>query len=142
MKSSLLKFFSQKEKITKNDVQSRKKEIVAPQKIVEKDSIHQAKLHIGYRTFCTYKDDQYAALQVFNGLYGGFPSSKLFLNVREKHSLAYYVGSRIESHIGLLIVYSGVETEEYERTCSIIQEQLDALRQGQFTEEELAEIKK
>src|SRR5699024_7583195 len=95
------------------------------QRIVESTAIQQAKLHIGYRTNILYKDDQYAALQVFNGLFGAFPNSKLFLNVREKHSLAYYISSAIESHIGLMLVYSGVETSEYERTYDIIAEQLE-----------------
>ena len=48
-------------------------------------------------------------LQVFNGIFGGFPHSKLFINVREKASLAYYAASRLESHKGLLMVMSGIE---------------------------------
>ncbi|MFS8630752.1 MAG: insulinase family protein, partial [Bacillales bacterium] len=111
-------------------------------KIVERDNISQAKLHIGYRTNCTYKDDGYFALQVFNGLYGGFPISRLFMNVREKHSLAYYVASRIESHVGLLVVYSGVETAKYERAYQIIEEQFTDLKNGHFTEDELTHVKK
>lgn len=107
------------------------------QKIVESTAIQQAKLHIGYRTNILYKDDDYTALQVFNGLFGAFPNSKLFLNVREKHSLAYYISSAIESHIGLMLVYSGVEVSEYERTYDIISEQLEALRAGDFTEADL-----
>lgn len=42
------------------------------QTIVEEDDINQAKLHFGYRTNITYDDPEYAALHVFNGLYGGF----------------------------------------------------------------------
>lgn len=110
-------------------------------KVVEHDKISQAKLHIGYRTHCVYKDEKYSALQVFNGLFGAFPNSKLFMNVREKHSLAYYVASRIESHVGMIIVYSGVETSEYERTYAIIEEQFNEIRNGQFTEAELQNVK-
>src|SRR5699024_8578196 len=65
--------------------------------VIEEQDVQQAKLHIGYRTHCTYKDEDYFALQVCNGLFGGFPNSKLFMNVREKHSLAYYAASRLES---------------------------------------------
>ena len=79
--------------------------------VTEKEEVNQAKLHIGYRTNITFQDDDYFALHVLNGLYGGFPSSKLFMNVREKHSLAYYAASRIESHKGLLIVFCGIEAE-------------------------------
>lgn len=113
---------------------------VEAKKLVESDTIHQAKLHIGYRTNILYKDETYSALQVFNGLFGAFPNSKLFLNVREKHSLAYYIASRVESHAGLLLVYSGVENTEYDRTYSIIEEQLEELRKGNFTDADLKSV--
>lgn len=106
---------------------------------VEYDDIQQSKLHLGYRTNCTYKDDNYPALLVFNGLFGGFPSSKLFLNVREKHSLAYYAASRIESYQGLLFVFSGIAPEDYKKTRSIIEEQFKEMQEGLFTEQEINE---
>ncbi|WP_130860210.1 EF-P 5-aminopentanol modification-associated protein YfmF [Gracilibacillus phocaeensis] len=111
------------------------------QTIVEHDDINQAKLHFGYRTNITYQDGDYPALHVFNGLFGGFPSSKLFLNVREKHSLAYYAASRIESHKGLMFVFSGIAPEQYEKAKSIILEQMEQMRQGEFTDNNLAETK-
>lgn len=109
-------------------------------KVIETDTIQQAKLHIGYRTNILYKDEAYSALQVFNGLFGAFPNSKLFMNVREKHSLAYYIASRVESHAGLLLVYSGVETSEYEKAYTIIEAELEALRQGDFSDAELVTV--
>lgn len=111
------------------------------QTIVETQSIQQAKLHLGYRTNSTYQDEDYVALQVFNGLYGGFPNSKLFLNVREKHSLAYYAASRIESHKGLLFVFSGIEVSDYEKAQTIIAEQFAEMKAGHFTEQEVTETK-
>src|SRR5690606_10377016 len=143
MKEKLTALFSRKQAKREAEVakMARKKRNEA-NKIVERDNISQAKLHIGYRTNCTYKDDGYFALQVFNGLYGGFPISRLFMNVREKHSLAYYVASRIESHVGLLVVYSGVETAKYERAYQIIEEQITDLKNGHFTEDELTHVKK
>lgn len=109
--------------------------------IVEKQSIQQAKLHIGYRTNVRFQDDDYFALHVFNGIFGGFPSSKLFLNVREKHSLAYYAASRIESHKGLLIVFSGIAPEDYQKAREIIEIQVEAMQKGDYTEEHLQETK-
>lgn len=111
------------------------------QEIVEKQSIQQAKLHIGYRTNIRYKDDDYYALQVFNGILGAFPSSKLFINVREKNSLAYYANSRIESHKGLLLIISGVAPEDYKQARKIIELQIEAIKNGEFTESELEETK-
>src|SRR5699024_5657523 len=109
--------------------------------IIEKESIQQAKLHIGYRTNCTFNDDQYAALLVFNGIFGGFPNSKLFMNVREKHSLAYYAASRIESYKGLMFVFSGIAPEDYKKALEIIELQFEEMQNGQFSEEILEETK-
>lgn len=112
-----------------------------PTEIIEEEPIQQAKLHIGYRTNTVYADSDYPALQVFNGLFGGFPSSKLFMNVREKHSLAYYAASQVESHKGLLFVFSGIAPEDYEKARDIIRDQMNEMKAGNFTEDELQETK-
>lgn len=114
---------------------------VEPKKIAEKDEIQQAKLHIGYRTNCTFSDEKYGALQVFNGLFGGYASSRLFIHVREKNSLAYYIASRLESHQGLMLVYSGIEASDAQKTIDIIETQRQELINGNFTEEEMEETK-
>ncbi|ENH96529.1 hypothetical protein J416_10186 [Gracilibacillus halophilus YIM-C55.5] len=116
-------------------------QIESSQTIIETDQVQQAKLHFGYRTGITYDDKKYPALHVFNGLFGGFPSSKLFLNVREKHSLAYYAASRVESHKGLLFVFSGIAPDQYDRARSIILEQMEQMRTGDFTEQDIQETK-
>ncbi|MFJ8243912.1 EF-P 5-aminopentanol modification-associated protein YfmF [Peribacillus asahii] len=109
--------------------------------VIEKIDVKQGKLNIGYRTNILYGDPQYFALQLFNGLFGGFSHSKLFINVREKASLAYYAASRVESHKGLLMVMSGIENENYKQAVDIIKEQFEAMKQGDFTEEELLQTK-
>ncbi|MFD2657142.1 EF-P 5-aminopentanol modification-associated protein YfmF [Gracilibacillus thailandensis] len=111
------------------------------QTLIEEDDIKQAKLHFGYRTNITFNDEDYPALHVFNGLFGGFPSSKLFMNVREKHSLAYYAASRIESHKGLMFVFSGIAPEQYEKAKTIILEQMEQMRNGEFSDDQLSETK-
>ncbi|MFD1018248.1 EF-P 5-aminopentanol modification-associated protein YfmF [Thalassobacillus hwangdonensis] len=112
-----------------------------PKNIVEHDDLNQGKLHLGFRTHTVFGDEDYFALQIFNGLFGGFPSSKLFMNVREKHSLAYYAASRFESHKGLLLVFSGVDPKDYEKAKTIILEQVEAMKKGEFTDEEVEQTK-
>ncbi|MDH2881904.1 EF-P 5-aminopentanol modification-associated protein YfmF [Bacillus cytotoxicus] len=109
--------------------------------VVEKQELKQSKLNIGYRTYVTYRDEDYFALQLFNGLFGGFSHSKLFVNVREKNSLAYYAASRFESHKGLLFVMSGIEGKNYEKAVAIIKEQMKAMKNGDFSEEEIQQTK-
>lgn len=106
--------------------------------IVERQDVMQGKLNIGFRTGgITYRSDLYPALVVYNGIFGGFPHSKLFVHVREKASLAYYATSRLDSLKGLMYVQSGIEIANYEKAVSIIKEQFAAMQEGKISEEEL-----
>jgi predicted Zn-dependent peptidase len=109
--------------------------------IKEQQDVKQGKLNIGYRTNVVYGDQGYFALQVFNGIFGGFSHSKLFINVREKASLAYYAASRLESHKGLMMVMSGIDLKNYDQAVGIIHEQLEAMKNGDFTDQELSQTK-
>jgi predicted Zn-dependent peptidase len=109
--------------------------------VFEEQDINQGKLHIGYRTNVSFMDKEYYPLQVFNGIYGGFSHSKLFINVREKASLAYYAASRVESHKGLLLVMAGIEFANYEKAINIIKDQMNEMRNGNFSEEEFNQTK-
>lgn len=109
--------------------------------VKDKEDVKQGKLNIGYRTNVLYGDKDYYALQVFNGIFGGFSHSKLFLNVREKASLAYYVASRLESHKGLMMVMSGIEFNNFDLAIKIIREQMQAMQAGDFTDQEIDQTK-
>ncbi|MDZ5473412.1 pitrilysin family protein [Bacillus sp. 31A1R] len=109
--------------------------------VKERQDVKQGKLNIGYRTNVVYGSEDYYALQVFNGIFGGFSHSKLFLNVREKASLAYYVGSRLESHKGLMMVMSGIDEKNYEQAVRIVNEQMQAMQSGDFTDQEIEQTK-
>jgi len=107
------------------------------QTIVERLDVGQGKLNMGLRVGATYGSAQYASLLVYNGLLGGFPHSKLFVNVREKASLAYYASSRLDGHKGIMTLQSGIEIANYEKAVQIIKEQLEAMKRGDFAEEDL-----
>jgi predicted Zn-dependent peptidase len=124
------------------DEQNREeKKITEVKEIFEEQDVQQGKLHMGYRTYTTYSDDDYFALQVFNGVFGGFSHSKLFINVREKESLAYYAASRFESHKGAVFVMSGIETANYEKAVKIIKEQHEEMKNGNITDAEFEQTK-
>ncbi|NWQ44181.1 insulinase family protein [Bacillus sp. EB106-08-02-XG196] len=109
--------------------------------IKEEQDVKQGKLNIGYRTNVVYGDSDYFALQLFNGIFGGFSHSKLFINVREKASLAYYVSSRLESHKGLMMVMSGIDLKNFDQAVGIIRDQLEAMKKGDFSDQELVQTK-
>ena len=97
----------------------------------------QGKLCIGLRTGITGNDPDYPALMLLNAVFGAGTTSKLFLNVREKLSLCYYASSSIDRFKGLMIVSSGIEACNFERTKAEIFHQLDACVQGDISDEEL-----
>lgn len=109
--------------------------------VVDRLDVKQGKLNMGCRTQITAQDPDYPALLMYNGVLGGFPHSKLFINVREKASLAYYASSRIESHKGILTIQSGIEIGNYDRAVEIIKQQLEAMKQGDISDKELEQTK-
>jgi predicted Zn-dependent peptidase len=108
---------------------------------VDRLDVNQGKLNMGCRTQISIRDDAYPALLMYNGILGGFAHSKLFMNVREKESLAYYCSSSMESHKGLLFIQSGIEEKNLDRAIEIIKEQLAAMKNGEITDRELEQTK-
>lgn len=108
-----------------------------PEFITERQQVQQGKLNFGFRTGVSYDDEDYPALLVANGILGGFPHSKLFRNVREKESLAYYASSRLDGLSGIVAIQTGIEPSVAERAQKIILEQVEAMKQGDVSEEEL-----
>lgn len=100
--------------------------------------VTQGKLALGFRTGgIAVNHPQLPALLVCNALYGGTAHSKLFINVREKMSLCYFASSLLDKIKGLMVVSSGVEFSKFSVAKEAILSQLEAIRQGEFTEEEM-----
>ena len=112
-----------------------------PRSTVEEMDVAQANLVIGWRLGECMEDPDFAALYVFNDLFGGSPSSKLFLNVREKLSLCYYASSIIDIRKGLLSVSSGIQLSNLDAAKAEIFAQLDAVCRGDFSEDDLRTAK-
>ena len=110
--------------------------------ITEKCPVAQGKLSLGFRTCTVLGEEDYKALPVFMEMYGNSPVSKLFMNVREKLSLCYYCRAIPEGTKGVMIVTSGIEVANKQKAQDEILAQLEAVRNGQFTDEELETAKK
>ena len=100
--------------------------------------VTQGKLALGFRTGgLTAASPEFPALLVMNAVYGGTPTSKLFLNVREKLSLCYYASSMLEKFSGLMVVSSGIEFDKFEAAKAEILAQMENCRAGTIEEWEL-----
>ena len=113
--------------------------VEAEPRITEEEmAVAQMNLVIGWRLGACMEDPDLAALYVFNALFGGSPSSRLFLNVREKLSLCYYASSMIDVRKGYLLMSAGIEPENREAAQNEIFRQLEDLKNGNISDEELA----
>lgn len=110
--------------------------------VEEKQDVNQGKLSLGFRTGVKYGDEDYYALMVLNSVFGGGPHSKLFRNVREKESLAYYAFSRLEKSKGLMMASCGIDFDKMERAVKIVREQLDDIKDGRISDYEFDSSKK
>lgn len=112
-----------------------------PKSIEEAMDIVQGKLVMGFRMGAPATEREKNAARVLSAIYGGTPFSKLFMNVREKLSLCYYVISNFERGSGVMLVDCGIEFESREAAQAEILRQLDCICRGEITEEELANTK-
>ncbi len=107
------------------------------EKMSENMDIKQTRLVMAYKS---PKCDLYAA-KLLAALFGLIPTSKLFMNVREKMSLCYSCSSIFAEYSNTLLVESGIDDKNLEKTTDAINEQFSLLCGGDITEKELAETK-
>ena len=101
----------------------------------------QSKLIMGFRTNCAEPDESTDAMKLMSAVLGGTAHSKLFNNVREKLSLCYYCVSGYDANKGILTVESGVESENIEKTKAAVLAEIEDMKNGRITAEELASAK-
>lgn len=118
------------------DVGFTNRAVIEVKDITEKMSVNQGKLSLGFRTNTSPNEENYNTLMVYNGILGGGIHSKLFQNVREKASLAYYAFSRLEKFKGLMVISSGIEIDNQEKAKKIIFEQIDEIKSGNISDYE------
>lgn len=109
--------------------------------LTEQMEVTQAKLCMGFTTPLTNRSEEFAAMQVFNTLFGAGMTSKLFMNVREKLSLCYSIGSSYYGSKGLVTLAAGIDAAQKELATEEILRQLEACRNGDITQEELTAAK-
>ncbi|TDM24398.1 insulinase family protein [Macrococcoides canis] len=92
----------------------------------------QARLNIGMKFDVQHPERSYFSFIVLNHLFGGDASSMLFMNVREKLSLAYQIHSQIDARNGLLYVLAGVNQQNKAQAIETIQHQFEMIKSGEI----------
>lgn len=101
-------------------------------------TVAQSKLVLGFSTAQVLTTDQIIATKLMVSVLGGTPSSKLFVNVREKLSLCYYCAARYDRFKGIMMIDSGVEAENIDKARDQIIKQLECIQANDFTDEEMS----
>ena len=107
----------------------------------EEMDIAQSRLCMGFATDVTNQDPAFAAMQVLNTLFGAGMTSKLFMNIREKMSLCYSIGSGYYGSKGIITVSAGIDADKEEVVRSEVLRQLDSCKKGEISDLELRSAK-
>lgn len=108
-----------------------------PVRVQDRLDVVQSKMVMAFKSDCRNTE----AMKLMSAVFGGTPFSKLFLNVREKLSLCYYCASGYNERKGVLTVDSGVENENIEKAEKEILNQLENVKNGDFTDSEVNEAR-
>lgn len=115
-------------------------EVKEPKTVVEHLPVSQAKLVMGFRSGRATRETT-SAQRLACAILGGSTQSKLFVNVREKMSLCYYCMSILERQKGLVLINSGIEEKNFDKARDEILHQLDDMKKGSFTDDEIKSAK-
>ena len=108
---------------------------------VENMNITQGKLVIGLDILSKQNKLKFVGM-VYNAILGDGANSMLFQNVREKASLAYSAKSVFVRPKMNIFIRCGIEIDNYERAVDIIKQQLNNIKNGNFSENDIQNAKK
>ena len=112
-----------------------------PKEIFQSMNVTQGKLVIGTDVEFNEENAKYK-ISLYNVILGEGANSKLFQNVREKESLAYTTRSNYVRQKGNIYIRCGIEIGNYEKAVKVIKEQLEDMKNGKFSNEDLENAKK
>ena len=125
---------------------NKKQGITNENKVEEKMDVTQGKLVIGYDVEIdeqALNNEKFRYIgSLYNAILGGTANSKLFQNVREKASLAYTASSNFAYYTGNILITAGIEIDNFEKAVDIIKQQIEAMKKGDFTDDDIENAKK
>lgn len=133
-----LPFSERKVNLPTPTVHEKRENILRVQESLE---MEQSVLILGFSLEIPKNAYERAVLSVFDEIFGGSASSKLFMNVREKEGLCYYCSSYPSGRKNVLFVSCGLEPGFEEKAIKAIYREVEAMKNGDFTENELQNAK-
>lgn len=145
--SQIKEIFKEYFKVTtfkKNNKDLLIKELLSRKRIVryhEYDKVNQAQLIILCSLNNLTEFERRYTIKLYNEIIGGSANSILFENVREKHSYCYYVNSSVKAYDNILLINSGVEQENIDKTIKLVRKTLKSINEGKLKEENIISAK-
>ena len=139
--SNIQKLLDRTPKYIVNNEVTEAKEPIKTNTVEESMQVTQGKLVLGLDIQNTQENSRFIA-SIYNAILGGGANSKLFQNVREKQSLAYTAGSSYLRTKNAIFVRCGIEIENYQKALDTIKDQLEDIKNGDFSEDDLENAKK
>lgn len=114
----------------------------APRLIVENKPTEQAHMIIGFNSY-RYADKKNFALKLLSVILGGGMSSRLFIQVRERRGLAYYVRASVNNYLdtGNFIIQAGLKTDKTVDALKLVLSELKKVTVTAVTAKELKQAK-
>lgn len=110
--------------------------------VVDKFDVSQGKIVMGYRTNIDVRSDDFVPMFMYSVILGSGVYSKLFMNIREKHSLCYSINSYLEKIKGIMFITAGIETVNFDKTIELIKKEVQDMNEGVISENEIKFAKK
>ena len=108
----------------------------------EGDKSSQSKLYIACNVENNLtKYEKEVVMQIYNIILGGFADSLFFKNIREKHSICYYISSNFSYYENVLYIRSGITKDNYDKIIELIKKEMKKMVKGDFSNDLLEEAK-
>jgi len=136
------KYFSSFEKGKKEEIVKFEEKQTVPQVKIKYKNTDQAHLYLGYPSF-SFLDEDKTALSLLGAILGGGMSSRLFIQVRERRGLAYYIKSTSDLHqdSGYFAARAGVNIGKIDEAVKVIYEEFNKVLDGDISQEEVIKAK-
>ena len=110
--------------------------------IIKRKNVEQVQLILGFKSI-PKKDNKFLRTQVLANILGGTMSSRLFLEIREKRGLCYFIKASNDGYEDLtsFSIQAGLNKEKIYEALKAIKEELNKLKEEGLTKEELEKTK-
>ena len=142
IKNKIKKYFNITKKSAAKKCSKTYDEQKRPAALIEYKKTDQTHLCLGVRGYNISHKDKYV-LNILSVVLGGNMSSRLFISVREKKGLAYYIHTSAETYkdVGYLVAQSGVNNEKCLEAIKIILDEFKKVKEEKISAEEIKRAK-